>query len=147
MKKVMFLIVAVIVLLVGWLILRDRSEDKPAVSETPSLTVSPMPSVSQETTGRNFDIIISPDGVSAHNLMVKAGDRVTFINQDSILHWPAAGTHPTHNLCPGFDALKGLKQGESYAFTFNETGICPFHDHLKTGDSRFDGIIEISGGK
>ena len=52
--------------------------------------------------------------------------------------------HPTHKVYPGsdiekcgtaeesniFDACRGLKEGESYEFTFNEKGSWRYHDHL-----------------
>ena len=66
-------------------------------------------------------------------LSIKVGDEVVFINDDEAAHWPASGMHPTHLLCAGFDALKGLKQGESYSHMFTEIqndGVCPVHDHL-----------------
>jgi len=51
--------------------------------------------------------------------------------------------HPTHTVYPGsdvkkcgsdesiFDACKGLEQGESFSFTFNEIGSWGYHDHLR----------------
>lgn len=66
------------------------------------------------------------------NLTIKKGDTVEFVNKDTRDWWPASGIHPTHELCPGFDSLRGLKPGERYSFTFNEArGLCPMHDHLK----------------
>ena len=66
---------------------------------------------------------------------------VTFINKDSVPHWPASGEHPTHQDYPEeggcigskFDACSGLKTGETYSFTFNEKGTWNYHDHLNSG--------------
>lgn len=63
-------------------------------------------------------------------LNIRAGDTVIFENEDETAHWPASGIHPTHLLCPGFDALKGIKKGEAYSYTFTQPGTCPMHDHL-----------------
>lgn len=66
-------------------------------------------------------------------LAITLGDEVVFVNDDAVEHWPASGMHPTHLLCPGFDSLRGLKQGESYSHVFNEfqnNGTCPMHDHM-----------------
>jgi len=84
---------------------------------------------------------INGQGFSPNAISVKAGDAVTFVNRDSTLHWPASGTHPSHNDYPehggcigsAFDACKGLKAGESFAFTFNEKGTWHYHDHLNSG--------------
>ena len=72
---------------------------------------------------------------------------VTFFNEDSNKHWPASAMHPTHTLYPGsgiekcgtgekiFDACKGLEQGESFSFTFNEKGSWKYHDHLSVSST------------
>lgn len=73
---------------------------------------------------------ITAAGFSPSTLRIKANTTVTFINRDSAPHWPASGVHPTHQICPGFDALKGLATGETYSFTFTEVKTCPMHDHL-----------------
>lgn len=82
----------------------------------------------EETKERNMEI--TPGGFAPAALKIKAGAKVNFINRDSAPHWPASGTHPTHEICPGFDALKGLAKDEVYSFTFTEVKTCPVHDHL-----------------
>lgn len=69
-------------------------------------------------------------GFSPKELTIKKGDIVEFINKDSRKHWPASGIHPTHLICGGFDALKGIDTGATYSHTFTESKICPMHDHL-----------------
>src|SRR3989344_4210357 len=68
-------------------------------------------------------------------------------NKDPAEHWPASAMHPTHTVYSGsgiekcgtseegniFDACRGLKQDESWSFTFNEKGEWNYHDHLTTG--------------
>jgi len=88
-------------------------------------------------------IKITANGFEPKTLTVKAGDTVTFVNEDSDKHWPASAMHPTHTVYPGsdvkkcgsdesiFDACKGLEQGESFSFTFNEIGSWGYHDHLR----------------
>jgi len=75
---------------------------------------------------------ITAAGFSPPKFEVKASTTVTFTNRDSEPHWPASGAHPTHEICPGFDSLKGLATGESYSFTFKEVKTCPMHDHLNS---------------
>ena len=76
---------------------------------------------------------------------INKGDIVLFLNEGSSKSWPASDVHPTHTVYPNsgiskcgtveeeniFDACKGLANGESYSFTFNEIGTWTYHDHLK----------------
>ncbi len=82
----------------------------------------------EETKERTVEI--TPGGFAPATLKIKAGTQVNFVNRDSALHWPASGVHPAHELCPGFDSLKGLAKDEVYKFTFTEVKTCSMHDHL-----------------
>lgn len=73
-------------------------------------------------------------------IRVLVGTTVTFVNKGTKEVWPASGKHPTHDICPGFDSLKGLKQGESYSHMFDKAAECPFHNHLTPGER---GSIEV----
>lgn len=55
---------------------------------------------------------------------------MVFKNDDTRDRWPASAVHPTHQVCPGFDAIGGVKPGESYYYAFTVAKECPFHDHL-----------------
>ena len=88
-------------------------------------------------------IEITSSGFSPSSLTIKQGDTVAFVNKDSAPHWTASAFHPTHSAYPEsggcigstFDACKGLSQGESWSFTFNEVGEWKYHDHLSSGDT------------
>ena len=96
-------------------------------------SIPPLPAV--------HTIEITSAGFTPSTLTIKSGDIVKFINKDVALHWPASDIHPTHGIYPEkggcisskFDACKGLKQGESYEFTFLHGGKWCFHDHLNPG--------------
>jgi plastocyanin len=79
---------------------------------------------------KSFEVLITSSGFTPSTLTIKVGDTVTFINKDSNPHWPASDPHPTHTNYPGFDALRPLKTGESYSFTFTKQGAWGYHDHL-----------------
>lgn len=93
-------------------------------------------------------IEITSKGFSPNSLIIGAGDTVTWINKDTNEHWPASAKHPTHTVYPEsggcigskFDACKGLKQSESWSFTFNEKGTWNYHDHLNPA---FGGKITV----
>lgn len=75
-------------------------------------------------------IAISDEGFKPNTLTIKVGTKVIFQNIGEKQHWPASDPHPSHTVCPGFDAKKGLAKGETYEFTFTKAQTCGFHDHL-----------------
>lgn len=75
-------------------------------------------------------IRITARGFDPRRIEITKGETVEFVNEDIKPHWPASDVHPTHTICPGFDALHGLKQGETYRRGFSKSQTCPFHDHL-----------------
>lgn len=105
------------------------------------------------TTPQEYTVEITSSGFSPSNLEINAGDSVTWVNKDSAEHLPASAIHPTHTVYPGsdiakcgtaeetkiFDACKGLSQGESWTFVFDEKGSWNYHDHLVGG--KFGKII------
>lgn len=80
----------------------------------------------------NRVIAMTPEGFSPAELAIKVGETVLFRNDDTRSRWPASGIHPTHLLCPGFDALQPLPPGAAYSYIFMAAKECPFHDHLTT---------------
>ena len=87
-------------------------------------------------------IEITASGFNPSSLTIKAGETVTWLNNGNAPTWPASAVHPTHRVYPGsditkcgtgetiFDACKGLANGESFSFTFNNKGTWGYHDHL-----------------
>lgn len=73
-------------------------------------------------------------------LRVLVGTKVTFVNKGTAPVWPASGVHPTHEICPGFDARKAVKPGETYSYVFDRSAECPFHNHLNASEK---GTIEV----
>lgn len=160
MKKIVAAIVIFIIFVIALFLLSSRSAEAPAVTGSPNAANSPTVAQSAVTpaspenkivkpdgssrSGRIFEIIISQNGVSQNNLSLKIGDAVSFKNMDSALHWPASGLHPTHLGCPNFDSLRGLKQGETFSFTFEKALICSFHDHLNARNTSYNGTVTIT---
>ena len=157
-KKSQVLIIAIILIIIAiglayFFLSKSGSEEK----QTPSseseetreglrIVTETLPTQKEETIEENT-IEITSSGFSPSSLTVSQGDKITFINRGSSLSWPASAVHPTHRAYPGsdinkcntaeekniFDACRGLKQGESYSFTFNDKGSWKYHDHLNTG--------------
>lgn len=105
------------------------------IQEVPS-TPEPAPAVTgvaddaDEEVAGEVTITMSESGFSPASVAVKPGTKVQFVNNGQALHWPASAVHPTHTVLPGFDAKRGLATGETYAFTFNKSGVWTCHDHL-----------------
>ena len=95
-------------------------------------------------TPQNVQVQITSSGFEPKTVTINSGDTVTWINEQENPSWPASAVHPTHTVYPGsgiekcstspdtiFDACSGLKEGESYSFTFTEIGSWGYHDHLR----------------
>ncbi|HEX5429923.1 MAG TPA: cupredoxin domain-containing protein [Patescibacteria group bacterium] len=99
-------------------------------TSTNSATSSGADQTNAQVQSGTAEIDITSSGFSPANITVKSGTVVVFKNTDSKQHWPASNPHPVHTDLPGFDALHGLNQGETYQFTFSKVGTWGFHDHL-----------------
>ena len=102
------------------------------------------PSSNRITNAKTYTVEINSNGYSPKELEINQGDRVTWINKNSVPHWPASAMHPTHTLYPGsgidkcgtekqkdiFDACRGLNLGENWSFVFDLEGSWAYHDHL-----------------
>jgi plastocyanin len=93
-------------------------------------------------------ITITSAGVSATEVSVPAGSRVTFVNNDARSHNMTSDPHPDHNACPEINSVGFLQPGQR-----RETGnlvlvrTCGFHDHDDPpptgGTNRWTGKIII----
>ncbi len=107
----------------------DLSDQKTAPESTGPTSVAP------EAIVEYVDGMFNPS-----TIRVLVGTKVTFVNKGEKEVWTASGQHPAHDICPGFDSLRGLKQDETYSHVFDVTAECPFHNHLAPGEK---GSIEV----
>lgn len=119
-------------------IIEEPAVEESIVEEEEATT----PAEENEDVAENI-IEITSSGFNPKTLAIQAGETVTFVNKDSVVHWPASNVHPAHTTYPGssiekcgtadevsiFDACKTLAEGEKYSFTFTRAGRWPFHDH------------------
>ncbi len=123
-----------------WPLLGAGCASSPIRTEPPASSSLPAPSpvgpVGTPTSGpSDFLTVEYKDRVFIpKELRIKTGETVTFINGGGSNVWPASDIHPTHLLCPGFDARRSLKPGESWSFTFREKKTCSFHNHLSAAE-------------
>lgn len=147
MKKAQTLIIVIIILVLiaiaGYFVLNTGFGQKKQTSEGPKTESQQTQEEKQIVGDITGEVVkITSSGFSPNTLTIYQGMKVEFINEDSNPHWPASAVHPTHKVYPentgkcaliggsDFDACKGLNNGESYIFTFNEKGNWKYHDHL-----------------
>ncbi len=106
-----------------------------------SLQPTPPPPPPPAAMSGEVMINMTATGFEPATVTVKKGTKVTFVNKDTVPHWPASAPHPTHTDLPGFDALKGIATGASYSFTFTQVGTWKFHDHLIP--NKFGSVIVV----
>ncbi len=82
------------------------------------------------TLPRTVTITRTEEGFVPKTVFIRKGDSVRFISHTSDQCWPAADSHPSHNLYPEFDPRRALNPDESWTFTFDRAGVWNFHDHL-----------------
>lgn len=93
---------------------------------------------------RGIEVVYTDTGFSPKNLLIKAGETVTFKNQSATGILVASAPHPTHEAydgttmtqhcapgaTPSFDSCKPFLSGESYSFTFTKKGSWNYHNHV-----------------
>lgn len=89
-------------------------------------------------------ITITSAGVSPRQILVSAGARVTFINQDTRQHEMNSDPHPTHGDCPAIDDVGFIAVGQT-KLTGNLTVVrtCGYHDHQNDTNTSLQGQIIV----
>lgn len=107
------------------------------------------------TVSGNATVTITDAGFQPARITVEQGTTVTWVNEGSQAAWPASDVHPQHTQYPGgdydqsgsyagssactgpgdqkgdaFDACQRVQPGDSWSFTFEETGTWQYHNHL-----------------
>ena len=89
-------------------------------------------------------ITITASGVSPKNIIVNAGSRVTFVNNDRIVHEIYSDPHPEHIDCPEINQVGFLSPGQSrQTGNLNTVRTCGYHDHLQDRNVALQGTITV----
>lgn len=138
-KAVIAVLVALAVVILGGLIIYQQN------TSTGTNEKETAPSSGESVIAPAGNVVeITSSGFSPQELTIKKGETVRWINKQSRPSWPASAQHPTHTVYPGssilkcetsekssiFDSCKGLIEGGSWSFTFNEVGSWGYHNHL-----------------
>ena len=94
--------------------------------------------------GGSATITITSSGVSPRSVTISAGQRVTFVNNDSRAHDMASDPHPGHTDCPALNDVGFLSANQSRTSgNLNTPRTCRFHDHNRDTDTSLQGSIVI----
>jgi len=107
---------------------------------TPS---SPVPTATPPPGGA-ATITIAAGVVSPKQVEINVGQRVAFVNNDTVAHEIASNPHPIHTDCPPINEVGGLAPATARltgAFTIART--CGYHDHGLPDNTSLQGTIII----
>ena len=133
---VVVIIILVAISIAGYFKLKPQNQTQNITQETSTGT-----KLENQIPKSDQIVKMTKSGFDPENVSVKAGESVTWVNEDTEPHWPASNDHPNHTVYPGFDAKKPIQAGESYTFVFEKVGSWGFHDHL---NSRKTGTVTVS---
>lgn len=128
MNKILFGVVAVVVLAGGFLFL-----SKP--KSTPSIGVSPIASATPSPTATNSadTVTLTATGFNPDILTVKVGMTVTWINKSGEEAAIDSDPHPIHTSYPPLN-LGTVADGASVSLTFDKAGTYHYHNHLNPSE-------------
>jgi plastocyanin len=90
-------------------------------------------------------ITITANGVSPQQVRIPAGQRVTFVNNDSVPREPSSNPHPEHTDCPATNIGVLVPGASRNSGVYSVVRSCGFHDHISFEDTRFQGQILVGG--
>ncbi len=90
-------------------------------------------------------ITISATGANPQTLQIRLGERVLFVNNDSVNHDMSSDQHPSHLDCPAVNQVGFLAPGQSRETgNFVRAETCRFHDHINPANASLTGSIVIT---
>ncbi|MEK7638158.1 MAG: hypothetical protein AAB375_01895 [Patescibacteria group bacterium] len=137
-------VIAVIAFIGGYYLKGSNTDEEEALqSASPTPSVSTSPAATAAYVPRSYTVKLTSSGLSPALLSIRKGDTVTLLNTTDSVFWPASNPHPGHTDCPGFDAMRGLNNGESYTLTFSKVQTCGYHNHLDSANATMRGTITV----
>ena len=89
-------------------------------------------------------ITITSAGASPKHIQINLGERVVFVNNDTVAHEMSSDLHPTHEECPQINQAGFLLPGETRETgNFTMVEVCTFHDHLNSTNASLNGTITV----
>ncbi|MBF8266890.1 MAG: copper binding protein of plastocyanin/azurin family [Dehalococcoidia bacterium] len=115
----------------------------PTATLTPSPTTLPTDTPTATTTpGGGTTIQLTIQDFRLEDRTVRVGDTVTWTNQGAFPHTTTSGTSPNAN---GIWNSGSLPSGQSFTFTFNQTGTFPYFCAVHPSMTAVITVVESSG--
>lgn len=128
------LVVVVLAILLGWYFLQSQKTQAPTPYPQASPAASPQtPATESAVTTEAMEenvVKVSSSGFSPQSITIKAGESVTWVNENSEDHQVQSAIHPTHQLYPPLNTVGLIKSAEKKSLSFPEAGTYKYHDHL-----------------
>jgi plastocyanin len=87
---------------------------------------------------------IGPAGVDPHEVRVKRGNYVLFVNNDNRPHTMVSDPVDLHTQCPVLNRVGIIQPGESReSGSLTDSTTCGFHDHNDPSDASLKGRIVV----
>ena len=131
------ILLAVVVLLIlgGWYFISSQKTESPSTAPqvSPQQETEATDEALMEDDEGDIDemtVEITSSGFMPKDIVIKVGESVTWMNEDSADHQVNSAPHPTHTTYKPLNTLGALKAGEKKLLTFPEAGTYKYHDHL-----------------
>ena len=85
-------------------------------------------------------VTYTDEGFIPNTIEVSRGDTVEFTNQSRRPMWVASNRHPAHDILPTFDQFTVSGFGESWQYTFDQSGEWVYHDHV---NESMEGVVVV----
>lgn len=134
-------IVIILVVVLGWYYLQSQKGGYTQPQTTPPSNVT-QPEESPATPSASAEknvVNITSSGFLPKDITVKAGESVTWANEDTDDHTVNSVVHPTHLVYPPLN-LGVIKEGDQKSLTFPTAGTYKYHDHL---NPTFTGSVTV----
>jgi len=136
-----FLIVGaglVILIILGFVLLGNQGQ------QTTNVPVEPTTEIIEEESNSGIEqeeeeaglgnVTLTSSGFSPSTLRIKAGTKVVWTNNSSVIATVDSVFHPTHRLYP-FLNKGNFGPGETHEVTFAEAGTYTYHNHLNSAQT------------
>lgn len=141
MSKNWWIVIIIVVALVilGWWWIQSQKSQTVTQPQTPTDTSTiiqaPSPTTAESTTSgemmkkEEYTVKITATGFSPKTLTIKAGETVTWMNDDNAVHNVNSAPHPAHTDYQPLN-LGSIQPSGSKSLTFPVAGTYKYHDHL-----------------
>ena len=88
-------------------------------------------------------VTLNRTGASPSPIIIAIGQRVTFVNNDSVSHDMASNPHPIHTDCPEINGAIIVPGASRQTAVFTRAVTCGYHDHLSGELGGWPGTIVV----